>query len=68
MAKTKARYYVEVIKANKTTWWWRIKKAANGRILATSKTYTRKESCWNAAWNLWRDLLAAGFRDLTLSK
>ena len=52
----KTKIMVEVLRNKRGKWYWRLKSNANGRILAHSEDYSRKQSCEKTAWGVAYDL------------
>ena len=52
----KTKIIVEVLKNKRGKWYWRLKSNANGRILAHSEDYSRRQSCDKTALGVANEL------------
>ena len=57
----------EILDSSNGQFYWRF-KSGNGEVVATSETYTTKQSCQNGIDSLKRDASTARVQDLTKAK
>jgi uncharacterized protein YegP (UPF0339 family) len=53
----KTKFKIEVLASGETSWYWRLKSARNGQILATSEVYVSKKAALNTIRSIIKTLL-----------
>jgi uncharacterized protein YegP (UPF0339 family) len=53
----KTKFKIEVLASGPTSWYWRLKSARNGQILATSEVYATRQAALATAKSIRKGLL-----------